>query len=226
MTRALLFGSTGALGNGILDTFHDEGWSVVTADRQFSGKEGSLRWPQEESSLRTSLDPVDAVVFAQGMNANGSLFQESDERFLELFDANCHFILRAVRTLVNAERINKGGRIVVLTSLMELTTRQEKLAYTVSKAAAGGLVRSLAVDLAPLNILVNALRPGFIDTPMAQQLLGPEKVAKLSAETPSGHLASVSDVGRAAVWLCSPLMSGITGQTVAVDNGYTTGRII
>ena len=73
--------------------------------------------------------------------------------------------------------IKSGGRVVILSSVWELLTRQDKFAYTVTKAAVGGLVRSMAVDLgAAKGILVNGILPGIVDTPMARGLLKPEQM--------------------------------------------------
>jgi 3-oxoacyl-[acyl-carrier protein] reductase len=227
-SSVLILGSTGALGSAIRAQFELAQWHIFTADRGYEAGPGQLPLPLDRESLPQYLptESLDAVVFAQGANSNGSLLTETDEKIAELLDANCLFIIRAMRELVNANAIKAGGRVVVLTSIWEQFTRQEKLAYTVSKAAAGGLVRSLAFELAPRHIWVNALLPGVIDSPMTRTNLGPEKLAKIQADSPSGELATADDVGRAALWLASPLNTGITGQSIFLDRGYTTGRVI
>lgn len=227
-STALIFGSTGALGSAIHAQFTSAQWQVFTADRRYDGSTGQVVMPLERETLRQQLGSggADAVIFAQGLNSNGSVLTETDDNIHALFEANCLFIVRAMRELVHANAIKAGGRVVILTSLWEQFTRQEKLAYTISKAAAGGLVRSLAIDLAPRRIWVNALLPGIIDTPMTRANLGPEKLAKVKMDSPSGFLATPDDVGRAALWLASPLNTGVTGQSIFLDHGYTTGRII
>jgi 3-oxoacyl-[acyl-carrier protein] reductase len=224
----LILGSTGTLGSAIRQQFKLAQWQVSTADRRYEAGPGHLPLPLDRESLAQYLpaESLDAVVFAQGANSNGSLLTETDENIAALLDANCLFILRAMRELGHAKTIKSGGRVVVLTSLWEQFTRQEKLAYTISKAAAGGLVRSLAVELAPHRIWVNALLPGVIDSPMTRTNLGPEKLAKVKADSPSGELATADDVGRAALWLASPLNTGVTGQSIFLDHGYTIGRVI
>lgn len=226
--KVLIFGSTGALGSAIRAQFTAAQWQVFTADRGYDGSTGQVLMPLDRETLRQQLrhGDMDAVIFAQGLNSNGSVLTETDENISALFEANCLFIVRAMRELVHANVIKVGGRVVILTSLWEQFTRQEKLAYTISKAAAGGLVRSLAVDLAPQQIWVNALLPGIVDTPMTRANLGAEKLAKVTMDSPSGFLATPDDVGRAALWLASPLITGITGQSIFLDCGYTTGRII
>lgn len=224
----LIFGSMGVLGSAIHRQFTVAQWQVFTADRKYDAVQGKLPLPLDRESLPQYLpqECLDAVVFAQGANSNGSLMTETDENIAALLDANCLFIVRTMRELVHANIITPGGRVVVLTSLWEQFTRQEKLAYTISKAAAGGLVRSLAVDLAPRRIWVNALLPGIVDSTMTRATLGAEKLAKVKADSPSGELATTDDVGRAALWLASPLNTGITGQSIFLDHGYSTGRII
>ncbi len=150
-STALIFGSTGALGSAIHSQFTSAQWQVFTADRRYDGSTGQVVMPLERETLRQQLGSggADAVIFAQGLNSNGSVLTETDDNINALFEANCLFIVRAMRELVHANAIKAGGRVVILTSLWEQFTRQEKLAYTISKAAAGGLVRSLAIDLAP-----------------------------------------------------------------------------
>jgi 3-oxoacyl-[acyl-carrier protein] reductase len=96
------------------------------------------------------------------------------------------------------------------------------MAYTVSKAAIGGVVRSLSVDLGRSHrILVNGVLPGVVDTPMARKGLTSEQIAKVVEATPIGTLVTPKDVGNAVYLLGSELNTGISGQSLLVDNAFS-----
>jgi len=99
------------------------------------------------------------------------------------------------------------------------------IAYSAAKAAFGGMVRALTADLAPSGIRVNALAPGWIDTPMLHKAVDgdPERKAKILGRTPMKRFGSTEDIGDAAVFLSSPAASFITGVVLPVDGGAVTG---
>jgi len=169
----------------------------------------------------------DTVVFAQGANVNGSAMQTGTKELNELFEANVTVIAESVSTLMGANAINEGGRVVILSSLWEQFTRQEKFAYSVTKAAVGGLVRSLAVDLGrQKKILVNGILPGIINSPMVARTLSPEQIANVVSQTPVGDLATPVDVANSVYMFGSNLNTGISGQSIFVDRGFSVARTI
>jgi 3-oxoacyl-[acyl-carrier protein] reductase len=90
--------------------------------------------------------------------------------------------------------------------------------YAGSKAAVIGITKSLAKELAPQNIRVNAIAPGFIDTDMARSI-GPEKFAERVASVQMGRVGTAEEVANVALFLASGLSSYVTGQTIGVDGG-------
>lgn len=219
--RVLLFGATGSLGSAISETYKSHDWRVVPVVRKPSGLPGEISLPLEISS---DLDKTkfDAVVFAHGANMNGTAMTTDDEDFHRIFDANVTFIVQGVKLLMEKNAIVRKGKIVILSSLAEVFTRKEKMAYTVSKAAVGGLVRSLAVDLGRSHgILVNGVLPGIVDTLMARKGLTPEQIANVIEATPIGTLVTPADVGNTVYLLGSELNTGISGQSLLVDNAFS-----
>jgi 3-oxoacyl-[acyl-carrier protein] reductase len=95
-----------------------------------------------------------------------------------------------------------------------------------SKAAVGGLVRSASIDLAPRGILINAVLPSVIDTPMTSANLTPEQVERVANSTPFGRLISLDEVVAAIELLCSERNTGITGQSLSVDLGFAHARLV
>ncbi|CAN2242036.1 FabG Dehydrogenases with different specificities (related to short-chain alcohol dehydrogenases) [actinobacterium SCGC AAA044-D11] len=224
MPNLLIFGSTGTLGGAILDKYRSEKWDVTCAVRKVVN-DCDIQLPLTSAILAAK--KFDAVVFAQGANVNGSAMQTGTKELNELFEANVTVIAESVSTLMGADAINQGGRVVILSSLWEQFTRQEKFAYSVTKAAVGGLVRSLAVDLGrQKKILVNGILPGIINSPMVARTLSPEQIANVVSQTPIGELATPVDVANSVYMFGSSLNTGISGQSIFVDRGFSVARTI
>jgi 3-oxoacyl-[acyl-carrier protein] reductase len=224
MPNLLIFGSTGTLGGAILDKYRAEKWDVTCAVRKVVN-DCDIQLPLTSDVLGSK--KFDAVVFAQGANVNGSAMQTGTKELNELFEANVTVIAESVSTLMVANAINEGARIVILSSLWEQFTRQEKFAYSVTKAAVGGLVRSLAVDLGrQKKILVNGILPGIINSPMVARTLSPEQIANVVSQTPIGDLATPVDVANSVYMFGSALNTGISGQSIFVDRGFSVARTI
>ena len=224
MPNLLIFGSTGTLGGAILDKYRAEKWDVTCAVRKVVN-DCDIQLPLTSAVLGSK--KFDAVVFAQGANVNGSAMQTGTKELNELFEANVTVIAENVSTLMGAGSINEGGRVVILSSLWEQFTRQEKFAYSVTKAAVGGLVRSLAVDLGrQKKILVNGILPGIVNSPMVARTLSPEQIANVVSQTPVGDLATPVDVANSVYMFGSSLNTGISGQSIFVDRGFSVARTI
>ena len=224
MPSLLIFGSTGTLGGAILDKYRAEKWDVTCAVRKVVN-DCDIQLPLTSAILASK--KFDAVVFAQGANVNGSAMQTGTKELNELFVANVTVIAESVSSLMGANSINEGGRVVILSSLWEQFTRQEKFAYSVTKAAVGGLVRSLAVDLGrQKKILVNGILPGIINSPMVARTLSPEQIANVVSQTPVGDLATPVDVANSVYMFGSNLNTGISGQSIFVDRGFSVARTI
>ena len=224
MPNLLIFGSTGALGSAILEKYRAEKWDVTCAVRKVVN-DCDIQLPLTSDALGSK--KFDAVVFAQGANVNGSAMQTGTKELNELFEANVTVIAESVSTLMGANAINEGGRVVILSSIWEQFTRQEKFAYSVTKAAVGGLVRSLAVDLGrQKKILVNGILPGIVNSPMVARTLSPEQIANVLSQTPIGELATPVDVANSVYMFGSALNTGISGQSIFVDRGFSVARTI
>jgi NAD(P)-dependent dehydrogenase (short-subunit alcohol dehydrogenase family) len=145
----------------------------------------------------------------------------------KLFEANVSFISESTKALISHNLIKHKGKIVILSSLWEQFTRQEKMAYSVTKAAVGGLVRSMAVDLGNAKgILVNGLLPGIVETPMSRGLLKPEQIKNIETQTPGHKLTVPTDVANATYLLGCEDNTAISGQSLFVDYGFSIARVL
>lgn len=116
---------------------------------------------------------------------------------------------------------HNSGRIVNITSRAWLGNRGQTN-YSASKAGVIGMTRSLALELGKYNILVNAVAPGLIDTPMTKAL--PQHVLeKLIAAQPTRTMGKPEDVANTVIFLAAPSTNFITGQVIYVDGGKSIG---
>lgn len=231
--RALVFGASGAIGTSISSALESEGWEVFRACRnsqEFADKKFVLFNPflneKEQSSDITTLGKFDAVCWAQGKNATDSVYDVDIEENLELYQANCLYILASLKLLLSHQLLEPNARLCIVSSIWQNIARQNKLSYCMSKAALQGLVQSASIDLAKDGILINAILPGALDTPMTRENLAAEQLEKLTRATFFNKLSSLEDVSNLAVYLCSTKNTGITGQFIAADLGFSHARLL
>jgi NAD(P)-dependent dehydrogenase (short-subunit alcohol dehydrogenase family) len=224
-SRVLVPGARGAIGTAVASLFLERDWTVLPATHSQLGGAIDITGPDWVSEVLEG-GKLDAVVFAQGANTSGGLEQTTSDDLDEMWRANVAVVAEVMGSLAAAGAFAEPARVVVVSSVWQEVARSGKIAYTASKAAVGGLVRAMAVDLAPRGILVNAVLPGVLDTPMTREHLSAESIARVTADTPAGRLATVEDVARAAYWLASDDNTAVTGQSVAVDLGWMVARSV
>jgi NAD(P)-dependent dehydrogenase (short-subunit alcohol dehydrogenase family) len=125
-----------------------------------------------------------------------------------------------LKVLLAAGRLRAGSRLAIVSSIWQLESRPGKFSYTVSKAALQGLVKSCALDLGPSGILINAVLPGVVDTPMTRSHLSAEQIAAITAQSALGRLPEPADIASAVAFLVSQVNRSITGQFLTVDGGF------
>lgn len=211
----LIFGSNGTIGSSCAE-FLMRHARVVCAKRDFTG-------------LRDQIDQiqnVDGVIWAQGLNTSDSVVNFELDMYENLINANVSYILNSLTLLLNAGILKKDSQLVVLSSVWGQLSRPSKLSYGISKAALGGLVRSLATDLGPLGIQINAVSPGPIDTPMTIKNLMPEELERVISESPIKRLVTLAEVTSIICELATGKLSGVTGQEIIIDGGWSVSKLV
>lgn len=210
--EALVFGGSGALGSAIVNRLTLNGFAVFT--------------PHHSTGLEAIADlpKLDAVVWAQGLNATDSLLSFNEADFAAVMEANVSFVARTLARLLELNRLASPARLCLISSIWQEQARTDKFSYTVSKAAIAGLLRSAAADLGPRDVLINAVLPGVVDTPMSRAHLSAAQIASISSACPLGRLPTPEDVAAAVAFLVGTDNRAITGQSLAVDGGFSAVR--
>ena len=164
-------------------------------------------------------DSLDVLVNNAGI-AQQTLFQDTDDAaWSRMLAVNLTGPRNTVMAALPHMLTEKRGCVVNVSSIWGLRGSSCETAYAASKAGLIGLTRSLALELAPSGIRVNAVAPGCIATDMVRAL-GTETRAMLEDETPMGRLGTPEEIAKAVCFLASDSASFITGQTLTIDGGF------
>lgn len=144
---------------------------------------------------------------------------ESEYRKIMKINTDTPFI---ISKMVIPSMIQNGfGRIINIGSVFGTVTREKRAVYTMSKHALIGLTKTLSVEVAKHNILVNTVSPTSIHTELTERILGNDGMEDMKTKIPIGRLAKPEEIANIVMFLCSDYNTYLTGQNIIVDGGYT-----
>ena len=238
---AFITGAAGGFGYGIAETFAREGARVaiidineeaaIAAASQIGGNAFALRCDVADGNdVKRAVEAVmetfgrlDIVVNNAGTShRNKPLLDVTEEEFDRVFAVNVKSIYHTTMAAVPHLREGAGGVILNIGSTAGLRPRPGLTWYNASKGAVNLLSKSMAVELAPDRIRVNALAPVAGETPLLATFMGedtPEKRAAFIGTIPWGRLSTPRDIANAALFLCSDEAEMVTGTVLEVDGG-------
>jgi 3-oxoacyl-[acyl-carrier protein] reductase len=241
--NVIVTGASRGLGLGIATTLASAGYQVIAVARTQSAAlgaamarahdagSGTIQFraldllstaaiPAFVSALRKEIGPLYGLVNNAGLGTSGVLAMMRDEQLEALVRLNTLSPMLLTKYVVRSMMSERAGRIVNMASVVASTGYHGLSVYSATKASLIGFTRSLAREVGPLGITVNALAPGFVDTEMTQELEGAQR-EQIRRRSALKRLADVDDVAAAVEFLLSEKAKNITGTTLTVDAGNT-----
>jgi NAD(P)-dependent dehydrogenase (short-subunit alcohol dehydrogenase family) len=176
-------------------------------------------------SERGSGDPISILVNNAGIHLKKPAVETTPEEFQSVLTTHVCAAHALTRAVLPGMLKRKHGSILLTASMASLMGLPLVIAYSAAKSAYTGMTRSLAAEVSPQGIRVNAIAPGWIESPMLRKALaGDEKRAnKILGRTPMARFGDPEDIGWAAVYLCSSAAKFVTGVVLPVDGGASIG---
>lgn len=233
MKNAVVTGGGSGIGAAIAARLRADGLNVATLDLQPSDDDFAHVADVTDraavdtalEAIRAQLGPVSVLVNAAGLDCFKRFTDISFDRWQRVIDVNLNGTFHCIQAVL-PEMIEAGwGRIVNISSSSTHSGQPFMAPYVAAKSAINGLTKSLALEYGPMGITVNAVPPGFIDTPMLRKagergFLG--DVEQQIAQTPVRRIGRPEDIAAACAFFISEEAGYITGQILGVNGGRNT----
>lgn len=236
---AIVTGSTRGIGRAIAEQLAAEGAKVAICGRKLADAEavvhaieqaGGVAAPYQcdvtssgdvqrlVANVLKDFGRIDILVNNAGITRDTLLLRMSEEDWDLVMDVNVKGMYRFAKAVLRPMLKQRAGRIVNVASVVGLSGNAGQANYAAAKAAVVGFTKSLAREVAPRGITVNALAPGYIETDMTEALTSEQKTSLL-ATIPLGEIGRPGDIAHAVAFLASDEARYITGHTLVVDGG-------
>ncbi len=218
MRTALITGGSRGIGSAIVKKLTIDGYDILAPTRQEMDLESN---ESIKSYMTKKKGQIDILINDAGINRIALLNDIKDQDVKDTIQINLVAPLKIIQEVTPNMQKNRFGRIVNISSIWSIVNRPGRTNYSISKAALNSLTRSLAVELAPYNILVNAVAPGYVATDLTRQNNSEEELKIISEAIPVRRLAEPDEIANMVAFLCSEQNTYLTGQTIVIDGGFT-----
>lgn len=230
---AVVTGGAGAIGGAVATRLVECGATVYSLDRPGHPPPQGVRAlntdvcdPEAVAAAVASIDRdtgrLDVIVHAAGISRDGRLWKLNGDDWAAVLETNLTSAFHVLHASVPMMRRIGAGSVVLISSINGERGKVGLSAYAASKGGLNALARTAARELGAFGIRVNAVAPGWIDTPLTADV-APEIRARAIEESVLGRAGTPDDVARAVVWLSGALARHVTGQVIRVDGGQLIG---
>ena len=228
--RALVTGGTRGIGAAVVSQLEALGAEVVFTGRhvrvdddlaQYRAVDFAQRQDVERFASDVAREPWDVLVNCAGINRIFPFAEICIDDFDEVIDVNLRAPMVLCRAVIAGMQERGWGRIVNITSIFGLVSKEHRAPYSASKFGLDGLTAALAAEVAVHGVLANCVAPGVVDTDLTREVLGEAGIQEIVRTIPAGRLAEPEEIARVVAWLASPDNTYISGQTIVVDGGFT-----
>ena len=215
---ALITGASRGIGKSIKEVLSKDGIEIISPNRNeldLSSSESIDKFLSQ-----TSAD-IDIIINNAGILKVGEHNEFSSDDFHEILQVNVVAPFKIISGFVEKMKIHNFGRIVNISSVWGQKSKKGRTLYSSSKAALDALTRSLAIEFASYNILINSVAPGYIETDMLKQCNTEEELSIIRDTIPMKRFGKKIEIAELVRFLSSEDNSYITGQVFTIDGGYT-----
>lgn len=223
MNNVFLLGGSGDIGKAVKNKFIKEGFNVLAPARQELDLEDMNSIDNYFMKHKPGDLNIDIIINSAGWNQPKPIEELIVNDLNKAYNINVLSFFKIVQYFAPHLKEKKKGCILAVSSIYGTFSRGKRIPYATSKHALNGLIKTLAIELGPFNILVNTVSPGFVDTKMTRKNNTLETIKNCESKVPLGRLALPEDIADVCYFLCSTENKYINGQDIIVDGGYSIG---
>jgi len=234
----LITGGSRGIGKGLVESFAKNDYQVAfvysknkdladqlcnnLSDYQVKAYQADLSNPEDIKRLITELDAdfssVDILINNAGITKDKLFMRMKDNDITDVINLNLVAAMNLSKIILKKMIRKKNGVIINMSSVVSLSGNAGQCNYAASKAGLNAFTKSLAKEVAPFNIRVNAIAPGFIETDMTN-ILSQDQKEKILTSIPMKKFGSVKDIANLAIFLSSDQANYLTGQIISINGG-------